>query len=187
MIAANAFGGRVMTSALLVLAMILSSVSLTATACAAQAAPTRSTTQAPGNSTPEARIQKLRQALNQESQRAIYRWHDAEHPSPPTWFDKLLMKIGHNIEHAWNAFWDFLHKLWPRGLSMSLGNEERGGWQLKDLRLVADSSRDSDSGGGGCALLVAAAKGGNIAFHPAGGRADSRSERQCGGERALRG
>jgi hypothetical protein len=136
MIASNAVGGRVMTGALLVLAMILSSVSLTATACAAQAAPTRSTTQAPGNSTPEARIQKLRQAVNQESQRAIYRWHDAEHQSPPTWFDKLLVKIGHNIEHAWNAFWDFLHKLWPRGLSMSLGNEKRGGWQLKDLRLV---------------------------------------------------
>jgi hypothetical protein len=77
----------------------------------------------------------LGQALDQESQRATYRWHDAEHPSPPTWFDKLLVKIGHSIEHAWNTLWNFLRKLWPRGLSLSLGNEKGYGWQLKDLRL----------------------------------------------------
>jgi len=135
LIASNAAGGRVVTGALLVLATILAGVSLTATARAAQVPPTRSTTETSGNSAREARIQRLRQALDQESQRAIYHWHDAEHPSPSTWFDKLLAKIGHSIEHAWNAFWDFLHKLWPRSLSPSLGNEKHGNWQLKDLRL----------------------------------------------------
>ena len=126
MIASNATRGSVVTGALFV---------LTATARAAQLPPARSTTETPGNSAREAQIQRLRQALDQESQRAIYRWHDAEHPSPPTWFDKLLVKIGHSIEHAWNTLWNFLRKLWPRGLSLSLGNEKHGNWQLKNFRL----------------------------------------------------
>jgi hypothetical protein len=135
MITSNKTGGRVVTGALLVLATILAGVSLTATAGAAQVPPARSTTEMPGNTAGEARIQRLRQALDQESQRAIYRWHDAEHPSPPTWFDKLLIKIGHSIEQAWDTLVNFLRKLWPGGLSLSLGNEKHGGWQLKDLRL----------------------------------------------------
>jgi len=134
MIASTAAGGRVATGALVVLAAILAGASQTATAGATQASLTRSSTETLGASAREARIQKLRQALDAESERATYRWHDAEHPSPPTWFDKLLVKIGHSIEHAWNAFWNFLRKLWPRGLNLSLGNEKRG-WQLKDLRL----------------------------------------------------
>ena len=136
MIASNATAGRVVTGALLVLATVLAGVSLTATARAAQVPPSRSTTETPDNSAREARIQRLRQALEQESQRAIYRWHDTEHPSPPTWFDKLLVKIGNSIEHAWNTLWNFLRKLWPRGLSLSPGNERRGDWQLKDFRLL---------------------------------------------------
>jgi hypothetical protein len=135
MIASNTAGGRVMAGAFFVLATILSSVSLTATAHAAQALPNPSTTETTGNSDRETRIQKLRQALDQESQRAIYRWHDAEQPSPPNWFDKLLAKIDLWIERSWKAFRDFLRKLWPQGLNLSLGNEKRGGWQLKDLRL----------------------------------------------------
>jgi hypothetical protein len=75
----------------------------------------------------------LRQALDIQSRRAIYRWHDAEHPSPPTWFDKLLARIQARIERAWNAFWDFLRKLWPKQLSLSPG-DEKSSWQLKDLR-----------------------------------------------------
>ena len=134
MIASTAAGGRVATGALVVLAAVLAGASHTVTAGATQASLTRSSTETLGASAREARIQKLRQALDAESERAIYRWHDAEHPSPPTWFDKLLIKIGHSIEHAWNAFWNFLRKLWPRRLSLSLGNEKRG-WQLKDLRL----------------------------------------------------
>jgi hypothetical protein len=133
MIASTAPGGRVMIGALVVLAAILAGAAQ-ATAGATQAPLTRSSTETLGDSAREARIQKLRQALDAESERAIYRWHDAEHSSPPTWFDKLLVKIGHSIQHAWNAFWNFLRKLWPSGLSLSLGKEKRG-WQLKDLRL----------------------------------------------------
>jgi hypothetical protein len=135
MIAPNAAGGLVITGVLFVLATILPSISLTATARAEQVSTIRSTTETLGNSDREARIQKLRQALDQESQRAIYRWHDTEHPSPPTWLDKLLLAIEHGIHRAWKAFWSFLRTLWPRGLNMSLGNDKHRAWQLKDLRL----------------------------------------------------
>ena len=133
MIASTGTGDRVRTGSLLLLATIVAGICLTATAAAAQAAPSARLT--PSNSAREARIKKLRQALDHESQRAMYRWHDAEHPSPPTWFDKLLAKIGHGIEQAWNRLWNFLHKLWPRGWNPSLGSEKPGAWQLKDLRL----------------------------------------------------
>jgi uncharacterized protein DUF4129 len=133
MITSDAAGGRVMTGALFVLATILLSVSMSTTASAAQGPTTRSTTEAPGSSGREARIQRLSQALDHESQRAIYRWHDAEHPSPPTWFDKLLAKIQHGIDRAWNALWSSLRKLWPSGLSLS-PETGRGAWHLKDLR-----------------------------------------------------
>jgi hypothetical protein len=83
----------------------------------------------------EARVQKLHQALDEESQRAIYHWHDSEHPSPPTWFENLLSKIGRAISRGWDALWKFLRKLWPRGLSPSIGKEKGSGWRLKDLRL----------------------------------------------------
>src|ERR1051326_6906068 len=80
----------------------------------------------------EARVQQLRQALDTESRRAIYRWHDAEHPSPPNWFDKLMAKIGHWIDRVWNAIQNFLHKLLPKGLNPGRGGN--GSWQLKDVR-----------------------------------------------------
>jgi len=130
-----AAGVRMMIGALVALGASLPGVSLTATARAAQAPPTRSGTEMLADSAREARVQTLRQALNEESQRAIYRWHDAEHPSPPTWLDKLLDKIGNGIERTWNAFSNFLRRLWPGGLSLSLGSAKRGAWQLKDLRL----------------------------------------------------
>ena len=82
----------------------------------------------------EARVQQLRQALDVESRRAIYRWHDAEHPSAPNWFDKLLEKIEFQIKRAWNAFRDFLRKLWPSGLNFSPGNATNP-WQFKHLRI----------------------------------------------------
>jgi Domain of unknown function (DUF4129) len=105
-----------------------------ASAAAAQTSPLPSLTEQ-SDSGRDARIKKLRQSLEQESQRAIYRWHDDEHPSPPTWFDKLLAKIGQSIEHTWNKLWNFLSKLWPRGWNASPVKEKPGGWQLKDLRL----------------------------------------------------
>jgi hypothetical protein len=138
MIASNATGGRVVTRVLFVLATILASVSLTPTARAAPVPPARSTSGTPGNSAREVRVQRLRQALDQESQRAIYRWHDAEHPSPPTWFDKLLVRIGHSVGQAWSTFWktlwNFFRKVWPRGLALP-GNQKPGRWHLKDLGL----------------------------------------------------
>lgn len=88
--------------------------------------------EAPSSVARQARVQQLRQALDYESHRAIYLWHDANHPSPPTWFDLLLAKIDHAISRAWNAFWNFLGKLWPRRLSLSPANGKSG--RLKDLR-----------------------------------------------------
>jgi hypothetical protein len=81
----------------------------------------------------EARVLNLRKALAVESGRLIYRWHDAEHPSPPNWFDTLLGKIGHWIHRSWDAFWNFLRKLWPSGMNLPTGNAKPG-WQFKDLR-----------------------------------------------------
>ena len=82
-----------------------------------------------------ARVQKLRQALDEESQRAIYRWHDAEHPNSSTWFDTFLSKIGRGFERAWNWILKLLRKFWPKGLNFSGGDEKPGRWQLKDLRI----------------------------------------------------
>jgi hypothetical protein len=104
-----------------------------ATARSTQAPPSRGMAETEADSTRQQRVQELRQSLNEESQHAIYRWHDAEHPSPPTWFDKTLARIGHAVEDAWGKFWRFLRKLWPRGLSLSPAAD--GGWRLKDLRL----------------------------------------------------
>jgi Domain of unknown function (DUF4129) len=130
MIAFTTAGSRLI-GALVVLAAILAGVPQTARAEQTPPAPNRTETLT--DSARQARIQQLRQALDVESRRAIYRWHDAEHTSPPNWFDKLLAKIELGIERAWNAFWDFLHKLWPRGLN--LGNDKGRRWQLKDLRM----------------------------------------------------
>jgi len=134
-IIASTAAGRVTIGALVVLAAILAGTSTMARARAAQAAQARSGTETPAEIARAAQIQKLRRAVDEESRRAIYRWHGAEHPSPPTWFDKLLDKIQHQSERAWNAFRDFLRKLWPRGLNLSPGKEKKGPWTLKDLRL----------------------------------------------------
>jgi hypothetical protein len=135
MIASSAASSRLITSALFVLTTILLIVSLAAPARALQAAPTQDATATRGSSVREEQVRKLRQALDQESQRAIYRWHDAEHPSPPTWFDKLLTRIGQAIDRVWNSLWSFLRKLWPQGWNLPLGSDNGGAWQLKDLRL----------------------------------------------------
>src|SRR5438874_8219925 len=65
--------------------------------------PRSSTAETGADAAREARVQKLRQALDQESQRAVYRWHDAEHVTPPTWFEKLLSKVEQAMKRAWNA------------------------------------------------------------------------------------
>jgi len=127
--------GRSAMAGFVVLAAIFLGGSQAVSARARQPSPIRSSAETPANSARQARVQELRQALEQESQRAIYRWHDAEHPSPPTWFDKLLAKVGDAISRAWDVLWKFLRKLWPRGLNLSLGNEKHGAWRLKNRRL----------------------------------------------------
>ena len=132
LIASTAPGTRVATGALVVFAAILAGTSPMA---AARAALPPSSAETIAYTPSEAQIQKLQRALDQESRRAIYRWHDAEHPSPPTWFDKLLDKIQKRTERAWKALVNFFRKLWPRGLNLSPGNGKGGGWKLKDVRL----------------------------------------------------
>lgn len=119
-------------ASLIILVAILLGSSQT-TARSMQAPPSRSAAEPAADSARQERVQELRQALDEESQRAIYRWHDTEHPNPPTWFDKELAKIGAAIQRAWDAFYDFLRKLWPSGLRFS--PEAVGAWRLKDLRL----------------------------------------------------
>ena len=123
--------GRRLIGELLVAVAILVGVSQTARADEAPPAPSR--TENASDAVRQARVQQLRQALDAESRRAIYRWHDAEHPSPPNWFDKLLEKFGRDIERIWNRFWDFVRKLWPSGLNLSPGDGRA--WQMKDLRV----------------------------------------------------
>ena len=132
MIASAAVGGRVTTGALVVLALMLGCTSPLA---AARVALPSSSAEAAAHTPREAQIQTLQRALDEESRRAIYRWHDAEHPSPPTWLDKLLVKIQQRCDRAWNAFQNFLRKLWPQGLNLSPGNEKGATWKLKDVRL----------------------------------------------------
>jgi hypothetical protein len=120
--------------AAVVVAAILLGACQPASAHAAQAPPSKSSTETSADSAQPAKVQKLRQALHEESQREIYHWHDAEHPTPPTWLDRLLAKIGCAIQRAWNEFWNFLRGLWPRGLTVS-GDGKGDGWRMKDLRL----------------------------------------------------
>jgi hypothetical protein len=112
-------------------AILLSPAQITARPT--QAPPSRSIAETAADSTRQERVQALRQALDAESERAIYRWHDTEHPSPPTWFDKVLASVGHAIERAWDKFWSFLRKLWPGGLNFSPAPD--GQWRLKHIRL----------------------------------------------------
>jgi len=128
-------GNRAMMASLVVLAAILLGASQTARVRAATVSLNPGNAETVAGSPNEARVQKLRQALDQESERSIYRWHDAEHPSPPSWLDKLLDKVGDGLERAWKAFSSFLGKFWPRGLTFSPEKEKGGGWRLKDIRL----------------------------------------------------
>ena len=131
MIASGEGGNCATVGALVLLGAILLMAWQTPSACAAQV-PVSHSAEVAVDSEREARVQKLRQALDEESQRPIYRWHDAEHTSPPTWFEKLLSKIGHAINRTWDALRKLLRKLWPR---FSMGKNKGGDWKLKDLRV----------------------------------------------------
>jgi len=133
-IASMAAGRAVRAASMVVLAVMLLLAARTADARARQASPAASSAAIEPNSAQTARVQELRRALQQESRRDIYQWHDSAHPSPLTWLDRLLEKIGHAIERAWDALVNFLRKLWPSGLSLSL-DAGKHAWRLKDLRL----------------------------------------------------
>jgi hypothetical protein len=83
----------------------------------------------------DAHVQKLRQALNQESQRAVYRWHDADHPSQPTWLDKLFDKLSDGTHRIWKAFSDLVRSFLPKGLNFQPNSGKPSAWRLQDLRL----------------------------------------------------
>lgn len=125
-------GRRASFGASATLALLLLTGSAAVAARPAQSASNVNAAEIADDAASQARIQKLRQSLSVESQSAVYRWHDAEHPSPPTWLDRLLERIGHATSRAWAAFWNFLRGLWPRGLTFSGGRS--GGGALKDLR-----------------------------------------------------
>jgi hypothetical protein len=116
--------------------IILGAILLVPSAVAArstQAGLSRGTADTSADPARQERVQQLRRALDEESQRAMYRWHDTAHPSPPTWLDKALAKVGKAIQSGWEAFLKFLRKLWPRGVDLS--PPAAGAWRLKDLRL----------------------------------------------------
>jgi Domain of unknown function (DUF4129) len=133
MVASTGAGRSVRIGAAVALLVLFLGISPSASAAPEQAPRSQSSSLNPADSAQRERVQRLRQALDQESQREIYRWHDAEHPSPPTWFDKLLTKIGNAIQRGWDALSNFIRKLWPSGLKLSPGTEKNH-WQMKDLR-----------------------------------------------------
>lgn len=133
MIAPTGIGRSVRIGAAIGLALILPGLSQTTRAVAAQSVAVHESSAAPGDSARSERVQKLRQAVSEESRREIYQWHDSEHPAAPTWLDKLLAKIGHAIGSAWYALQNFLRKLWPSGLNLSMGSGKGG--RMKDVRL----------------------------------------------------
>jgi Domain of unknown function (DUF4129) len=96
----------------------------------AQPTPIGETASDPAHS---ARVQTLRRAIDEESQRAIYRWHDAEHPSPPNRFDKFMAKIGRAMDRAFAWISRLIKKLWPGGLNLSGGDSAPSKWTVRDL------------------------------------------------------
>jgi Domain of unknown function (DUF4129) len=134
MIATTGAGRGVRAASMVVLAVMMLAAARTANARAARTSEAPSSAPMAADSAQQARVTQLRHALDEESRREIYQWHDAEHPSPPTWFDRLLEKIGHAIERAWDALVNFLRRLWPSGLSLS-PDAGKHPWRLKDLRL----------------------------------------------------
>jgi hypothetical protein len=131
-VASGGTGRRAVVGASAALALLLLVGTQVAAARPTQALPKISGAETADDSARQARIQKLRQSLDVESHRTVYSWHDADHPSPPTWFDRLLARIGYATSRAWSAFWKMVRNLWPRSLGVSGGKSSSGG--LKDLR-----------------------------------------------------
>ncbi|HKV23057.1 MAG TPA: DUF4129 domain-containing protein [Candidatus Acidoferrum sp.] len=154
LITSSRAGRKAIAVSLFVLAALLLGASETASAGAPKVVLNPGRTETADDSPSEARVQKLRQAMDEESQRAIYRWHDADHPSSPTWLDRLLGKIGRALEGPGKAFLNFLRKLWPRGLAFSPDQGKGGGWRLKDIRLWLELVLVLTIGGGVALFLL---------------------------------
>ncbi len=131
-VASAGSGRRAIIGASATLALLLLVSSQIAAARPAQVPPNAGGAETANDSARQARVQKLRQSLDVESQRTAYRWHDAQQPGPPTWFDRLLARIGHATSRSWAAFLNIVRKLWPRALTVSGGKPPSGA--LKDLR-----------------------------------------------------
>ena len=122
-------------SSLMVFAVLLISTPLEAHAQVSQPTRTGSADSRAVDPPPPARVQELRLAIDEESQRAVYRWHDAEHPSAPTWLDRLFDKIGDAMSQGWRVFSGFFGRFLPKGLNFLPGKATGGSWRLQDLRL----------------------------------------------------
>ena len=133
MIAAASTGGKATITLLAPVTVVLAGILLMPIARADQKAVPQTSVESASDR--QAQVQKLRRALDEESQRAIYRWHDAEHPSQPTWLDKQLDKIGKAITRAWNAIGNFLRKLLPRNFNLAPDGKGSGRWQWKEIRI----------------------------------------------------
>lgn len=132
LLASEASTARMSSAVLLVLVVILGAA--LSRPAQAQTPPDQRTAMSAGEAVGDgARVERLRTALDQESQRAIYRWHDSDHPSPPTWFDTFWLKIEQSINRGWERLRKLMEKLWPRGFS--LGTEKGGGWTLQNVRM----------------------------------------------------
>jgi hypothetical protein len=134
-IASTTAGSKVMAATLVVIIAMTGGTIPASGSPRAQVPTTQSSVGADDDLTRPARVQKLRQALDEESQRAIYRWHDPEHPNSSSWFDKFLSRVGRGFERAWNWILKLIRKFWPKGLNFSRRDEKPSRWQLKDLRI----------------------------------------------------
>ena len=156
MIASTGAGRSVKIGAAVVAAAIFLGFRQATSARAAQAPPTQSIAETPTDSAQPANAFKncAKLWIANPSARFIAGTMQSTR-APPTWLDKLLAKIGHAIQRAWNAFWNFIRRLWPRGLNLS---PEREGRRVADegSSTVAGVDRGFDLGRGSRALLAAA-------------------------------
>ena len=123
--------GKAVTAAVLALIATLAAAAFRPAPAAARE-PAQSQIAAP-TANDAARVQRLREALDAESRRSIYRWHEAEHQTAPNWFERWLMKIQDWFIRVRDAIWKFLRKLWPNNLGLPDMNGNVNKW--KDLGL----------------------------------------------------
>jgi hypothetical protein len=130
---ARVASGKALTAVLIVLFTLLIGARPAAALPTAQDSDAQPIAQTANDPAQATRVQTLRHAIDEESRRPIYRWHDAAHPSPPNWLDKMIAKIGRALDRAFARIARMLKKLWPGGLNPSGGDSKPSKWTLKDL------------------------------------------------------